>query len=216
MSIDIQIPKLFFNDVQFVKSATRPDNYPPPQWPEVAVAGRSNVGKSALLNSLFRRRSLVQVSRTPGRTQLLNFFDIDQALTIVDLPGYGFAKVPENIRRKWRPMIEKYLHTRPTLIACLLLFDIRRTPSAEDIDMWQWLKHFQLLAVPVVTKIDKLSRQQCRNQLLMIADTLDIPLEAIVSTSAQTHAGREQLQKIISGLLWSAKASIASSESQPE
>jgi len=189
-----------FAIAEFVKSAARVSHYPPEDFPEIAVLGRSNVGKSALLNSLLQRRSLVKVSRTPGRTQLINFFSVGDRMLLVDLPGYGFAKVPKSVQRQWRPMIESYLDSRKTLVACLFLLDIRRTPSEDDMDMWNWLLHFDRLVIPVLTKADKLSRQKQRNQLLRIANLLDVPHEAIVVTSAKTHAGKERLRKLISGL----------------
>lgn len=191
-----------FTQVEFETSATKPSAYPPPDLPEVAVIGRSNVGKSSLLNSLFQRHSLVKVSRTPGRTQLINFFCVDQRLRIVDLPGYGFAKVPESVRRQWRPMIERYLETRTSLVACFLLLDIRRIPSEDDLDMWYWLQHSERLTIPIATKSDKLSAQQRKNQLQHIADLLAIPTDGIVVASAKTHAGRDKLRSILTSLCW--------------
>ncbi len=192
-----------FNNATFVKSATKPANYPPEQTPEIAVIGRSNVGKSSLMNSLFRRRSLVKVSRTPGRTQLINFFSVDDKLMIVDLPGYGYAKVPKSVLRQWRPMIERYLTTRPSLVACLLLLDVRRLPSEDDLMMWDWLHQFdERLIVPVVTKVDKLSKQKRHPQLQRIANMLDTPTEAIISSSAKTHAGRDKIRQLLTSLCW--------------
>lgn len=191
-----------FQNASFITSAVKPKGYPPGDNPEVAVIGRSNVGKSSLMNSLFQRTNLVKVSRTPGRTQLINFFDVDEKLTVVDLPGYGFAKVPKAIRRQWRPMIEGYLTGRPNLVACFLLLDIRRIPSEDDLDMWNWLLHFDRLTVPVATKVDKLSKQKRRNQIQRIANVLDVPAEAIVLSSSKTHAGRDKLRQFMSSLLW--------------
>lgn len=194
--------RINFGEVVFETSATRPEHYPPADLPEIAVIGRSNVGKSSLLNSLFQRHSLVKVSRTPGRTQLLNFFSVDQKLRIVDLPGYGFAKVPESVRRQWRPMIEQYLQTRTSLAACILLLDIRRIPSEDDIDMWDWLQHTEHLTIPIATKSDKLSSQQQQNQLQRIANVLHIPTEGIIRASAKTHAGRDKIREILTSLCW--------------
>ena len=191
-----------FTQATFIKSAVKPKGFPQADLPEIAVAGRSNVGKSSLLNSLFNRKKLVKVSKTPGRTQLLNFFEIDKRVMFVDLPGYGYAKVPKALRREWQPMIERYLTSRSSLVGCLLLLDIRRKPSEEDLELWDWLHHFDMTVVPVLTKSDKLSGQQGRKQMRMIAQHLDVPLEALVVTSAQTHKGREQLQRVITGLCW--------------
>ena len=116
----------------FVKSATKPANYPESSLPEVAFAGRSNVGKSSLLNVMVQRKSLVRTSSTPGRTQLINFFDLNEELLLVDLPGYGFAKVPMSVKKQWGPMIRTYLQSRENLRAVVMLFDIRRVPRDED------------------------------------------------------------------------------------
>jgi GTP-binding protein len=193
-----------FATAEFVKSATKPSHYPEPIYPEIAVLGRSNVGKSSLMNSLFNRRSLVKVSRTPGRTQLINFFSVDDQAYVVDLPGYGYAKVPARIKRQWRPMIESYLTKRENLLGCLYLLDIRRLPTEDDINMWEWLRHFDLHTMPVLTKADKLSSQQRRNQSMKIANLLNVPLEALVITSSKTHAGRDKLRKVIQAVCWSA------------
>ena len=194
--------ELKFVKASFVKSGTKPDHYPPAELPEIAVMGRSNVGKSSLMNSLFNRKNLVKVSNTPGRTQLINFFLVDDALSVVDLPGYGYAKVPPKIRKQWRPMIETYLTSREALIGCLLLFDIRRIPNDDDLDLWVWLRHFGFTVIPVITKSDKLSAQKGRNQLKRIANVLEVPLEALVVTSSKTHKGRDKLRKLMSGLCW--------------
>lgn len=192
-----------FNNASFVTSATKPPGYPEDLYPEIAVIGRSNVGKSSLMNSLFQRRSLVKVSRTPGRTQLINFFSVDNKLMVVDLPGYGFAKVPKKIKQQWRPMIERYLTGRNNLEACLLLLDIRRLPSEDDLMMWDWLLQFEeRLTVPVATKVDKLSKQKRRNQLQRIANMLDVPTEAIIPSSAKTNAGRDKLRQLLTSLCW--------------
>lgn len=191
-----------FRIAEFIKSGTKPAHYPEAEFPEIAVLGRSNVGKSSLLNSLFSRKNLVKVSRTPGHTQLINFFLVDQQLSVVDLPGYGFAKVPLRIKKQWRPMIERYLEGRENLLACMLLFDIRRIPSDDDLDMWEWLQHYDMDAIPVLTKGDKLSGQKRKVQAMKIANVLDVPLEALVITSAKTHAGRDRLRNTIQGLCW--------------
>lgn len=193
-----------FHHVQFVKSAVQPKSYPPPISPEVAVAGRSNVGKSSLLNSLFQRKSLVKVSKTPGRTQLLNFFEVDRQLMLVDLPGYGFAQVPDAVRRQWQPMIDRYLNKREVLVACLFLLDIRRLPSEEDLELWEWLQHFEMDVIPVLTKADKLSSQQQQKQLHQIAEALDAPHQGLVVTSAKDHKGRDRLRTMLRAYGWQA------------
>ena len=117
----------------FVISAVKPEQYPAPEFPEIAFAGRSNVGKSSLINTLLNRKNLVKTSRTPGRTQLINFFLINQALSFVDLPGYGYAKVPAAVQKKWGPMIETYLSSRESLRGVIVLMDLRRTPGTEEM-----------------------------------------------------------------------------------
>ncbi|MEM1008317.1 MAG: ribosome biogenesis GTP-binding protein YihA/YsxC [Myxococcota bacterium] len=190
-------PMLPFHHVSFVKSAVKPQDYPESVWPEIAIVGRSNVGKSSLLNDVLQRKRLAHVSSTPGRTQLINFFNIDHQMLLVDLPGYGFAKVPEAVKRKWRPMIERYLTGRTCLVACLFLLDIRRQPSEEDLQLWSWFEHIGLPFVPVLTKADKLSKSQQFQQTTKIAKALDMPHQGIVVTSAKNHQGKEQMREVM-------------------
>ena len=144
--------------VEFVKSATHPRHYPPAEMREIAFAGRSNVGKSSLINGLLQRKNLVKVSNTPGRTQLLNFFQVNDELSIVDLPGYGFAKVPHEVKDKWGKMIENYLKTRETLCAVIVLMDLRRGIQEDDIQLIEALPFFQIQPILVFTKADKYKR----------------------------------------------------------
>ena len=143
---------------EFVTSATKPSQYPAAGLPEIAFAGRSNVGKSSLINVLVNRKHLVKTSSTPGRTQMINFFDINGNLTFVDLPGYGYARVPEAVQKKWGPMIETYLSGRRTLKAVVVIMDIRRTPREEEQNLIAWLKHYSIAKILVLTKADKLSK----------------------------------------------------------
>mgnify|MGYP006271860527 CR=1 FL=1 len=184
----------------FVTSAAAPKGYPPPRLPEIAFAGRSNVGKSSLINVLVNRKRLVKTSRTPGRTQLINFFDVNDRVTFVDLPGYGYAKVPEAIRRKWGPMIETYLSGRETLRGVVLLLDIRRTPGTEEMDLLHWLDVHHLPALLVATKADKLSRSKQNRQIAAIAHTLGVSPAAIQRFSAPTRMGRDPLWERILAL----------------
>lgn len=153
--------KLAFKNPEFVKTATAPQGYPVLRdvqgriMPEIAVAGRSNVGKSSLLNHLFNVKGMVKTSSTPGKTQALNFFTLDRALAFVDLPGYGYAQVPEKVRKQWGPMIQTYLETRASLQLILFLFDIRRTPNQEDFQLIEWASHYQKAMILVLTKVDK-------------------------------------------------------------
>jgi GTP-binding protein len=185
---------------EFVTSAAEPKGYPPPRLPEIAFAGRSNVGKSSLINVLVNRKRLVKTSRTPGRTQLVNFFDINDRFTFVDLPGYGYAKVPEAIRRKWGPMVETYLASRETLRGVVLLLDIRRTPKTEETNLLRWLDARGLPALLAATKSDKLSRSKQNLRIAEIADALEMPTERIAGFSAETRQGRDLLWERIEAL----------------
>lgn len=185
----------------FIKSATKPQNYPAALLPEIAFAGRSNVGKSSLINALVNRRGLVRTSSTPGRTQLINFFDINGELSLVDLPGFGFAQVPLVVKKQWGPMMRTYLETRPTLKAVVMLFDVRRVPRDEDLQMLDWLEEFGVPTIPVITKIDKVTRNQRAKQLGPIAEATGLPLEAFTLFSAQTKEGRDEIWERIEDAL---------------
>lgn len=183
----------------FIKSAARPADYPPPILPEVAFAGRSNVGKSSLINVLVERKGLVRTSSTPGRTQLINFFEINGCLTLVDLPGYGYARVPLEVKRQWGPMMERYLAGRETLRGVVLILDIRRTPSDGDLQMLDWLRSYDRQPIVVLTKVDKLTKNERAKQLSLIAQTLGLPRSDLLPFSALTREGRELIwQTIIS------------------
>lgn len=189
------------SSTQFIKSATRPSNYPVSDLPEVAFAGRSNVGKSSLINVLVNRRNLVRTSSTPGRTQLINFFDINGTFTLVDLPGYGFAKVPLAVKKEWGPMMRTYLESRENLKAVIFILDIRREARDEDIQMLDWLEEFGVPTIPVVTKIDKLPRGQRAKHVTKIADATGLPLDAFSLFSAQTREGAEDIWERIEAAL---------------
>jgi GTP-binding protein len=186
---------------EFVTSAAQPFQYPPAQKPEIAFAGRSNVGKSSLINALVNRKRLVKTSRTPGRTQLINFFDVDRNLTFVDLPGYGYAKVPPEIKKKWGPMVTTYLSSRDTLKGVAVLMDIRRTPGAEERSFIAWLRHYRRPALLVLTKADKLTRSRQLQQRRVVAEALAVPPEALIRFSAKTRQGKAELWQAIDNLL---------------
>ncbi|AMV73416.1 ribosome biogenesis GTP-binding protein YihA/YsxC [Desulfuromonas carbonis] len=178
---------------EFLKSCTAPGHYPEALWPEIAFAGRSNVGKSSLINTLLNRRALVRTSSTPGRTQLLNFFLVNGELGLVDLPGYGFAKVPMAVRKDWGPMVRTYLETRSCLRAVVLLFDVRRVPYGEDLQLLDWLEEFGVPTIPVITKVDKISRGQRARQLAPIFAATGLPADAFTLFSAKTREGRDEI-----------------------
>jgi GTP-binding protein len=186
---------------RFICSAATPEQYPPAGLPEVAFAGRSNVGKSSLINKLLNRKKLVRTSKTPGCTQLLNFFEVNGRWRFVDFPGYGYAKVPGDVRRRWRPMVETYLTARRTLRGLVLLLDVRRLPSPEDLAFWLWLRERGVSVVAVVTKVDKLSRNDRARQVRAIAAHLACASESLVRFSAASGEGREELWNALKGLL---------------
>ncbi len=184
----------------FVTSATRPAQYPPIKYPEMAFAGRSNVGKSSLINTLVNRKRLVKTSSTPGRTQLINFFDINQKMTFVDLPGYGYAKVPTAVRKKWGPMIEKYLSSRRALKGVVVIMDIRRIPRQEEHELIDWLKYFSIAGILVLTKTDKLSKQKRLKQHIAIAEALAVDPTKLILFSAKSRQGRDAVWNAIISL----------------
>lgn len=184
---------MIIRSAKFVCSAVTPEQYPPADLPEVAFAGRSNVGKSSLINKILNRKKLVRTSKTPGRTQLLNFFEINELYRFVDLPGYGYAKVPAEVQKRWRPMVETYLTSRLNMRGMVLLFDIRREPSKEDLNLWHWLQTMSIKVLTVITKVDKLSRNKRNKQIAAIARSLGRKKEEMLEFSAMTGEGKEEL-----------------------
>jgi len=177
----------------FIKSAVKPKDYPPAELPEVAFVGRSNVGKSSLINVLANRKALVRTSNTPGRTQLINFFNINGVLTLVDLPGYGYAKAPPDVRKQWGPMIENYLAKRDSLKTVVLILDIRRIPSDGDMQMLNWLNNYGIPPLIVLTKCDKLSKLETAKQTALIAAAIDRKKEDLLFFSALSKKGRDEI-----------------------
>ncbi|MDD2443398.1 MAG: ribosome biogenesis GTP-binding protein YihA/YsxC [Desulfotomaculaceae bacterium] len=183
---------------EFITSAVSAANYPVGELPEVALAGRSNVGKSSLLNKLVNRRSLARTSNTPGRTRLINFFLVNGLLRLVDLPGYGYAKVSATERESWRKMVEGYLLNRENLKGILLLVDSRHPPTDQDIQMYGWIKFQSIPAAVAATKADKLSRSKLAQSLKVLQNTLQLSSgDRLVPFSAKTGQGREELLEII-------------------
>ncbi len=185
---------------EFVRSVTDLNRCPAGGRSEVALAGRSNVGKSSLLNCLVNRRNLAVTSNTPGRTRTLNFYLINNRFYLVDLPGYGYARVPEKMRISWGPLIEGYLSRRPELRGVVQIVDLRHPPTAQDVQLYQWLKHHQLPTVVVATKADKLSKSQGLRQLQVVRQTLGLAGEdPLIKFSARTREGRDELWRVIEG-----------------
>ena len=196
----------------YMTSATKPSNYPEETFPEIAFAGRSNVGKSSMINKLLNRKSLVRTSSTPGRTQMLNFFNINEEFLLVDLPGYGFAKVPVSVKKAWGPMIRTYLEERKSLAAVVMLYDIRRTPRTEDLQLLDWLGEFGVPTIPVVTKIDKVNRSQRQKHLKEIAAVTGIDPSAFTLFSALTREGYDDLWERLEVAL----EDVAETDASPE
>jgi GTP-binding protein len=201
---------MVITSVEFIKSAVKPGQYPALDLPEVAFAGRSNVGKSSLLNVLVNRKRLARTSTTPGRTQLINFFLVNEALVLVDIPGYGYAKVPDSVRRQWKPMVEAYLSTRKNLAAVVLILDARRLPSAGDVTLAQWLQHYHIPIIRVLTKCDKLSRGRQREGQRRIAAALSLAEADLIPFSAKTRLGRTRLWRALAE-----QAGLAAGSEQP-
>lgn len=175
-------------------TAFKPEQYPNHGSPEIAFVGRSNVGKSSLINVLANRKNLAKQSATPGKTRGLNFYHIDHRLYFVDLPGYGYAKVSKAEKEFWGRMIETYLNTRNQISLIIMLVDIRHTPSADDQTMYQWLVEVEKPNLVVATKSDKISRGQVSKRLQDIRATLKMSgMEPIIPFSAQTKQGREEI-----------------------
>lgn len=179
---------------EFVISAVVPNQYPQDNRVEIAFVGRSNVGKSSLINTLVNRRKLVKVSGTPGKTRLVNFFIINNEFYFVDLPGYGYAKVSKSEKENWGKVIERYLMGREQLKKVILLVDCRHKPTEDDIIMYKWIKHYNYDAIIVATKIDKLKKAELRKNLKVIRETFELSNEEEVFTfSSLKKLGKEEL-----------------------
>ena len=179
-------------------TSTIPDN----QLPEIAFAGKSNVGKSSLINGLMNRKSLARTSSQPGKTQTINFYNINHAMYLVDLPGYGYAKVSESERAKWGKMIENYLHKSKQLKAVFLLVDIRHTPGANDKTMYDWIVYQGYQPIIIATKLDKLKRSQVQKALKEVRTGLGLKTEdVVIPFSAQTKQGREEIWALMDELI---------------
>ena len=192
---------MIIRSAKFVCSAVTPGQYPPDDLPEVAFAGRSNVGKSSLINKILNRKKLVRTSKTPGRTQFLNFFEINELWRFVDLPGYGYAKVPAEVQKRWRPMVESYLTTRVNLRGMVWLLDIRREVSKEDLHLWDWLQAMQVEVIIVVTKADKLSKNKRNKQAASIAKSLGRKAQELIQFSATSGEGKDEIWQALRQLL---------------
>lgn len=179
---------------KFELTAVKASQYPQTNLPEIAFVGRSNVGKSSLINTLLQRKSLARIGAAPGKTRTINFFNIDQKLYFVDLPGYGYAKVSKAEKSTWSKMIEEYLHTRTQLKLMFLLVDVRHAPSPDDQLMIDWMIETKRPFAVVATKVDKLSRAKALEHLRMIQNTLNLPEStSIFAFSSENRSGKEDI-----------------------
>ncbi|OQY02268.1 MAG: YihA family ribosome biogenesis GTP-binding protein [Desulfobacteraceae bacterium 4572_130] len=186
---------------EFVKSATKPSNYPDDNFSEIAFAGRSNVGKSSLINTLLNRKKLVKTSSRPGCTQLINFFKINEEFFFVDLPGYGYAKVSKKVRFTWGPMIQTYLANRNNLMGVIFLMDIRRDPREQEFKFIDWLFNKSIPVLTILTKADKISKNKQPKQVQNIAKNLQINEQDIILFSAKSKLGKNSILNEIKILL---------------
>ena len=178
------------HSAEFLLSASTTRQFPAATLPEIAFAGRSNVGKSSLINSLLNRKKLVKTSATPGKTQLINFFKINDQFFFVDLPGYGYAKVPESVRQKWQDLVEAYLSERETLRNVVLIVDCRHNPTLQDKQLMEWLEYYQRPSLIVASKIDKLKRGQVQKHLQKIKN--DLSIESVPLGHSSMQSGRRE------------------------
>lgn len=175
-------------------TSTLPDN----DRPEVAFAGKSNVGKSSLINALMNRKSYARISATPGKTQTINFYNINDEMYLVDLPGYGYARVSEREKERWGKMIERYLHSSDQLRAVFLLIDIRHDPSANDRMMYKWVVEQGYNPIIIATKLDKIKRSQIQKHVKMLKEGLGlVPGTKVIPFSSQTKQGRDEIWELI-------------------
>ncbi|ULG71247.1 ribosome biogenesis GTP-binding protein YihA/YsxC [Macrococcus brunensis] len=188
------------NNVEILISAVKPEQYPDTGLKEVALAGRSNVGKSSFINTMIKRKSMARISSKPGKTQTLNFFNIDEQLVFVDVPGYGYAKVSKTERERWGKMIETYLTTRENLAVVIQLVDIRHEPSQDDVLMYDFLKHYDIPTIIIATKEDKIPKGKVQKHLKVIRQALEIDKnDTLISYSS--------LSKEKNPVIWQAIAS---------
>lgn len=190
------------HNAELAVTAVKPSQYPPTNIPEIALAGRSNVGKSSLINKLLNRKNLAHTSSRPGKTATLNFYGIDNTFYFVDLPGYGYAEVSKKERDRWAEMINTYLHTRKQLAATILLVDARHKPTRDDVAMHHWIVHNHGFCTVVATKFDKLKKSEREKNIELIKKTLELSeKDVLFAFSAETGFGREEIWDYINKLI---------------
>lgn len=186
------------NNVELIAVAVKKEQYPEMELPEIAFVGKSNVGKSSLINCMVNRKALARTSSSPGKTRTINFYNVENIVNFVDLPGYGYARASKSEIQKWGKMIEDYLLKREQLKSIIMLIDIRHEPSQNDKMMYDWLKHYGYQIIIVATKSDKLKRSQLNKHISLISKSLQIEKnEILIPFSSQTKDGREKLWEII-------------------
>lgn len=192
---------MIVNNVSLDAVAVKPAQYPDDNKPEIAFAGKSNVGKSSLINSMVYRKAIARTSQNPGKTRTINFYNVEDKLYFVDLPGYGYARAPKTEIAKWGKMIENYLLKREQLKAIILLIDIRHEPGENDKMMYDWLKHYGYKIIIAATKSDKLKRSQLQKHISMLRKSLGLEKEDIlIPFSSETKDGRDELWEVIEGI----------------
>ncbi|MBO8434636.1 MAG: YihA family ribosome biogenesis GTP-binding protein [Tyzzerella sp.] len=190
------------NNASLAAVGVKLEQYPTDGKPEIAFAGKSNVGKSSLINGLLNRKSLARTSSNPGKTRTINFYDVENTLYFVDLPGYGYAKAPKTEIQKWGKMIEDYLYQRETLKSIVLLIDIRHEPGNNDKMMYDWLKHYNYDIIIIATKADKIKRSQLQKHIAMIRKGLNMSAEdKIIPFSSMTKQGKEEIWSVFDELV---------------
>ena len=193
---------MIVNEVRLEMTAGSPTQFPAAGLPEIVFAGKSNVGKSSLLNVLISRRALARTSGQPGKTQTINFYNVEEQVLFVDLPGYGYAKVSRTRREQWGKLIEDYLEKREQIIQVVLLVDIRHEPSENDKMMYDWIHHYHEQVIVVATKADKIKRSQLQKHISMLKKGLNMKEnDILIPFSAQTKQGREEIWDVFSAKL---------------
>ena len=193
---------MIIKEAELEAVAVKASQYPADDTPEIAFAGRSNVGKSSLLNLLTNRKSLARVSGSPGKTRTINFYRVNKQFRIVDLPGYGYAKVSKSMSKDWGPMMEEYFQKRQGLKKVIQLVDIRHAPSAQDVQMYEYLRHYGFDGIVVATKADKVSRNEMQKCISVIRKTLQLnPEDIVIPVSALKKSGHDKLLDVMESLL---------------
>jgi len=191
-----------FINCEMLVAAVKYEQYPPNDLPEIALAGRSNVGKSSLVNTVLNRKNLARTSSSPGKTATINFYEVEKKYRFVDLPGYGYAKVSKEERKKWGGMIENYLSKRENLKGVFLLVDARHKPSDDDKMMFEWIKNFGYEPIVVATKLDKLKKSEIEKNLTEIYNFLELDYDSVlIPFSAEKRTGRDEIIEAVDMIL---------------